>query len=113
VDSALSSPAVLTMHACPCSSGGRLDPVVSTRIEDLVRELQRVCPTCVLVTHSFSTVRRTADRVVFLHEGKIRWDGHVRDIDHCDNPYVVQFFSASLEGPMRFKDDALDLEEAI
>lgn len=84
-----------------------LDPVVSTRMEDLVRELQRVCPTCILVTHSFSTVRRTADRLVFLHDGKLRWDGSVADIDSCENPYVKQFFNASLDGPIRFKDDAL------
>jgi phospholipid/cholesterol/gamma-HCH transport system ATP-binding protein len=78
---------------------------VSTRMEDLVRELQRVCPTCILVTHCFSTVRRAADRLVFLHDGRIRWDGTVADIDSCQNPYVRQFFNASLDGPMRFMDD--------
>lgn len=90
-----------SLSQTPC---GRLDPVVSTRMEDLVRELQRVCRTCVVVTHSFSTVRRTVDRVVFLHEGKVRWDGPVSDIDRTDNPYVRQFFSASLNGPMEFQD---------
>jgi energy-coupling factor transporter ATP-binding protein EcfA2 len=47
-----------------------------------VCELQRVCPTSIVVTHQFSTVRRTVGRVVFLNEGKVRWDGNVSDIDH-------------------------------
>lgn len=72
-----------------------------------MRQLQEVCPTCVTVTHSFSTVRRTADRVVFLHDGKIRWDGAVSDIDSCTNPYVRQFFSASLDGPIQFQDELI------
>lgn len=73
-------------------------------MEDLVRELQRVCRTCIVVTHSFSTVRRTVDRVVFLHAGKVRWDGPVSDIDKTDNRYVRQFFSAALDGPMQVQD---------
>ena len=47
-----------------------LDPVASTVIEDLVRQLQCVeegCGTYVMVTHQESTIRRTADRVIFLY----------------------------------------------
>lgn len=84
-----------------------LDPIASTVIEDLVRFLQRCqggCDTYVMVTHQDSTIRRTADRIVFLYEGKIQWEGKVEDIDATDHPLVRQFFSASIDGPIRVID---------
>jgi phospholipid/cholesterol/gamma-HCH transport system ATP-binding protein len=84
-----------------------LDPIASTVIEDLVRDLQcteRGCGTYIMVSHQNSTIRRTADRVVFLYGGKIQWSGTVAEIDSTDNPLVRQFFSASIEGPIRVVD---------
>ncbi|NES84205.1 MAG: ATP-binding cassette domain-containing protein, partial [Moorea sp. SIO2B7] len=84
-----------------------LDPIASTVIEDLVRRLQNisgVCGTYVMVTHQDSTIRRTADRVVFLYGGKVQWQGSVEEIDSTDNPLVRQFFSASVDGPIRVID---------
>ncbi|VEP18390.1 Polyamine-transporting ATPase [Hyella patelloides LEGE 07179] len=81
-----------------------LDPIASTVIEDLVRELQctdRGCGTYVMVSHQDSTIRRTADRVIFLYGGKIQWTGSVEEIDTTDNPLVRQFFSASTKGPIK------------
>lgn len=81
-----------------------LDPIASTVIEDLVRNLQctkRACGTYIMVSHQDSTIRRTADRVVFLYGGKIQWQGTVEEIDTTNNPLVRQFFSASVEGPIR------------
>ncbi len=80
-----------------------LDPIASTVIEDLVRHLQRDtgnCDTYVMVTHQDSTIRRTADRVIFLFGGQVQWDGPVTEIDHTPNPLMRQFFSASIEGPI-------------
>ncbi len=84
-----------------------LDPIASTVIENLVRELQctdRGCGTYIMVTHQDSTIRRTADRVIFLYGGKIQWRGSVDEIDITDHPMVRQFFSASVEGPIRVID---------
>jgi phospholipid/cholesterol/gamma-HCH transport system ATP-binding protein len=84
-----------------------LDPIASTVIEDLVRDLQctdRGCGTYIMVSHQDSTIRRTADRIVFLYGGKIQWQGGLEDIDTTDNPLVRQFFSASIEGPIRVID---------
>ena len=58
-----------------------LDPVASTVVEDLVRSL-RVSHTAgsaqgqdsggiaayIVVTHQHSTIRRSVDRIIFLHE---------------------------------------------
>ncbi|MGD1712439.1 ABC transporter ATP-binding protein [Hydrocoleum sp. CS-953] len=81
-----------------------LDPIASTVIEDLVRHIQYVdggCSTYVMVTHQHSTIRRTADRIVFLYQGKVQWEGNADEIDTVDNPLVQQFFTGSVDGPIQ------------
>ncbi len=81
-----------------------LDPIASTVIEDLVRQLQGAgggCASYVMVTHQDSTIRRTADRIIMLYQGKVKWEGRVHEIDVTDNPLVRQFFSGSIEGPIQ------------
>lgn len=81
-----------------------LDPIASTVIEDLIRDLQAAkggCSTYVMVTHQDSTIRRTADRIVFLYQGKVQWQGNVAQIDRETNPLVKQFFSGSVSGPIQ------------
>lgn len=81
-----------------------LDPIASTVIEDLVRGLQSGeggCKSYVMVTHQDSTIRRTADRIIFLYQGKVQWQGTVKDIDTTDHPLIRQFFSGSVEGPIQ------------
>ncbi|EDX87056.1 ABC transporter, ATP-binding protein [Synechococcus sp. PCC 7335] len=79
-----------------------LDPIASTVIEDLIRELhyEQTCQSYLIVTHQESTIRRTADRVIFLHGGQVQWSGYVNEIDTTDNPFVRQFFSAQVQGPI-------------
>ncbi len=81
-----------------------LDPIASTVIEDLIRELQcadGVCNTYAIVTHQHSTIYRTADRIVFLYHGKVQWDGSVDEVDSTDDPLIRQFFSGSISGPIQ------------
>lgn len=80
-----------------------LDPISSTIVEDLMVSLRdRQCGSSfVVVTHQGSTIRRTADRVIFLYQGQIRWQGHVSEIDRTDNPYVRQFFAGASQGPIQ------------
>jgi phospholipid/cholesterol/gamma-HCH transport system ATP-binding protein len=80
-----------------------LDPIASTVIEDLIRSIQQSqgCSSYIIVTHQDSTIRRTADRVIFLHQGKIRWSGDITGVDSTDNPFIRQFFSGNVEGPIQ------------
>jgi phospholipid/cholesterol/gamma-HCH transport system ATP-binding protein len=80
-----------------------LDPIASTVIEDLIRDIQKSngCSSYIIVTHQDSTIRRTADRVIFLHRGQIQWSGPVTAVDETDNPFVRQFFSGKVEGPIQ------------
>jgi phospholipid/cholesterol/gamma-HCH transport system ATP-binding protein len=79
-----------------------LDPVACTRIEDLiVRTTALVEASSVVVSHVHSTIERTGERVALLYEGQFRWQGDLENYRHTDNPYVRQFRTASLQGPMQ------------
>ncbi|ACC80135.1 ABC transporter ATP-binding protein [Nostoc punctiforme] len=81
-----------------------LDPIASTVIEDLIRYLQclnGVCSTYAVVTHQDSTIRRTADRLIFLYEGRVQWQGTVSEIYNTENPLIKQFMSGSVQGPIQ------------
>lgn len=81
-----------------------LDPIASTVIEDLIRSLQRtqgVCSTYAIVTHQDSTIRRTTDRLIFLYQGRVQWQGTVSQIDSTDDPLIRQFISGSVQGPIQ------------
>ncbi|MBD2436476.1 ABC transporter ATP-binding protein [Nostoc sp. FACHB-110] len=81
-----------------------LDPIASTVIEDLIRSLQctqGVCSTYAIVTHQDSTIRRTADRLVFLYQGRVQWQGTVDELDSTDHPLIRQFMSGNVQGPIQ------------
>jgi phospholipid/cholesterol/gamma-HCH transport system ATP-binding protein len=80
-----------------------LDPIASTVIEDLIRQLQctqGVCGTYAIVTHQESTIRRTADRVIFLYQGKVQWQGSIDELENTEHPLIRQFLSGSVHGPI-------------
>jgi len=54
----------------------------------------------VVVTHQHSTIRRAVDRVIFLNDGIVVWEGSVKEFDTTDEPIVRQFASGSLQGPI-------------
>lgn len=84
-----------------------LDPVASTVVEDLMRSLHNAdgstgISSYIVVTHQHSTIRRAVDRIIFLHNGKVVWEGSVAEFDTTDEPIVRQFAEGSLEGPISY-----------
>lgn len=89
-----------------------LDPIASTVVEDLIRSVHikgrdaRDKPgkiaSYIVVTHQHSTIRRAVDRLLFLHEGKILWEGTTAEFDTTTNPIVRQFMEGSLKGPIKY-----------
>jgi phospholipid/cholesterol/gamma-HCH transport system ATP-binding protein len=79
-----------------------LDPIASTVIEDLICDLQinSGCNTYAIVTHQDSTIRRTSQRIVFLYQGQVRWQGNIEDLDTTADPYIRQFRSGQVNGPI-------------
>lgn len=70
-----------------------VDPLAARIICDLIRKLQRqLGVTSVVVTHDIAfCARRVADKVAFLHEGKVLFFGPMEDIYHSDDPLVKKF----------------------
>ncbi|RVX07391.1 Protein trigalactosyldiacylglycerol 3, chloroplastic [Vitis vinifera] len=89
-----------------------LDPIASTVVEDLIRSVhlkEEDAPgklgkiaSYVVVTHQHSTIRRAVDRLLFLYDGKIVWEGMTDEFTTSTNPIVQQFASGSLDGPIRY-----------
>ncbi|XWS57313.1 hypothetical protein CRYUN_Cryun09bG0163000 [Craigia yunnanensis] len=89
-----------------------LDPIASTVVEDLIRSVHTKgedalgnpgkIASYVVVTHQHSTIRRAVDRLLFLHEGKVVWQGMTDEFTTSTNPIVQQFASGSLDGPIRY-----------
>jgi phospholipid/cholesterol/gamma-HCH transport system ATP-binding protein len=79
-----------------------LDPIACTRVEDLiVRTTELAGASSVVVSHVHSSIERCAERVILLYEGRFRWSGSVEAFRESDDPYVSQFRSGSLRGPMQ------------
>ena len=98
-----------------------LDPVASTVVEDLIRSmhdpkfcegrpgnegyrLQEGCgvSSYVVVTHQHSTIRRSVDRIIFLNQGRVVWQGSAAEFETTEEPIVRQFREGSLDGPIAY-----------
>lgn len=80
-----------------------LDPIMADVINDLIVDCVRdLGATALSITHDMSSVRKIADYVAMIHEGKIIWTGPVADLDHSGNEYVDQFIHGRATGPVKF-----------
>jgi phospholipid/cholesterol/gamma-HCH transport system ATP-binding protein len=78
-----------------------LDPILSTIISELINErVDELGATVISIVSDLAVVRNIADSVVMLHEGRVVWSGPVGELDETDNPYVRQFVTQSIEGPI-------------
>jgi len=82
-----------------------LDPIASTRIEDLINKINdKANGSSIVVSHVLSTIERTSNKVLLLYGGKFRWAGSIDEFKNSTNPYVFQFKHGKLDGPMQPKD---------
>jgi ABC-type transporter Mla maintaining outer membrane lipid asymmetry ATPase subunit MlaF len=56
----------------------------------------------IVVTHQHSTIRRAVDRLIFLHEGRVVWEGSTAEFDVSTVPIVQQFREGTLAGPIAY-----------
>ena len=69
-----------------------LDPIASDSINHLIRRLQkRLQVTSVVVTHDMKTAYHTADRIAYLHEGRIYFHGLPQEMHTSPDPVVQDF----------------------
>jgi phospholipid/cholesterol/gamma-HCH transport system ATP-binding protein len=78
-----------------------LDPIMADVINNLIVEsVKQLGATALSITHDMSSVRKIADEVAMIHEGRIIWQGPIGSLDASGNPYVEQFIHGRSEGPM-------------
>ncbi len=79
-----------------------LDPITADVINDLiVRCVRQLGATALSITHDMASVRKIADEVAMLFDGKIIWKGPAGEIDRSGNAYVDQFVHGHAEGPIK------------
>jgi phospholipid/cholesterol/gamma-HCH transport system ATP-binding protein len=78
-----------------------LDPVRTALLCDLMRDVhQQLGGTYVVITHDLGTVRRTADYIAVLWQGKVVEAGPAQQIFDSPNPFVRQFLTGDTSGPL-------------
>lgn len=78
-----------------------LDPIMADVINDLIVTcVKKLGATALTITHDMASVRKIADYVAMIHQGKIIWTGPIKDLDNSGNPYVDQFIHGRAKGPI-------------
>ena len=71
-----------------------VDPIMSDHLGNLMLRLKRQLQlTSVVVTHDLDLMRKVADQVVFLFEGKAIYFGPVKDLDKSEHPHIKEFLA--------------------
>jgi phospholipid/cholesterol/gamma-HCH transport system ATP-binding protein len=79
-----------------------LDPIMADVINGLIVDcVKELGATALTITHDMASVRKIADRVAMIYEGRICWQGPIEWLDKSDNAYVDQFIHGRAEGPIK------------
>ncbi len=71
-----------------------VDPIMSDHLANLMLRLKRQLHlTSIVVTHDLELMRKVADRVVVLHDGKVIFFGPVGELEHSDHPHIQEFLA--------------------
>jgi phospholipid/cholesterol/gamma-HCH transport system ATP-binding protein len=71
-----------------------VDPIMSGHMASLMLRLKRQLKlTSVVVTHDLDLMRRVADRVVMLDDGKVTYFGPTADLEKSDDPHIQEFLA--------------------
>ncbi len=71
-----------------------VDPPMSEHMGDLIRRLKdQFRLTSVVVTHDLKLLRKVADSVVFLHEGRVIFFGSPEEMERSGDPHLGEFLA--------------------
>ena len=75
-----------------------LDPVTGDSIDHLIKHLAHdLGITNVIITHEIRSVFRIADRVVFMKDGQVYWEGPPAELKASKDPVLVNFIEGRAE----------------
>jgi phospholipid/cholesterol/gamma-HCH transport system ATP-binding protein len=71
-----------------------VDPIMSDQLANLMLRLKHQLKlTSIVVTHDLELMRRVADRVVFLFEGRAIYFGPTDELEQSDHPHIREFLA--------------------
>ncbi len=71
-----------------------LDPPRARQIEEVIMEVNQASgATAVVVTHDMDSVRKLADHVWMLHEGRVIFSGNYKELAASPDPHVKEFIT--------------------
>ncbi len=69
-----------------------VDPIMSDHMANLMRRLkEQLKLTSIVVTHDLDLMRKVADRVVVLDEGRVIYFGATADLEKSEHPHIKEF----------------------
>jgi phospholipid/cholesterol/gamma-HCH transport system ATP-binding protein len=71
-----------------------VDPIMSDHLGNLMLRLkEQLKLTSIVVTHDLDLMRKVADKVVFLFEGRVIYFGLTGDLEKSDHPHIQEFLA--------------------
>ncbi len=71
-----------------------LDPIMSDSIDELIKDLSdKLNVTSIVVTHDMFSVKKVADKIAMIHEGKIYYTGTPDEIHNSDDKIIQEFIN--------------------
>lgn len=71
-----------------------VDPLMAHLLGNLIERLkQQLHLTSIVVTHDMRFAKKLADRVVFLHDGDVRFFGTMEEMERSDDPILQEFLT--------------------
>ena len=78
-----------------------LDPVTSSKIYNLIRDLQtQHRATSIVISTDIDGIRQVSDRVAMLHKGELCFEGTTEELYATRDPLVYQFIRGEMTGPL-------------
>jgi phospholipid/cholesterol/gamma-HCH transport system ATP-binding protein len=75
-----------------------LDPVTTETVVDVIlRGQQTLHATALMITNNLAVAFSLADRIAFLHDGRILLEGTAAELRQSEQPEIVNFFHAWLD----------------
>lgn len=100
--------AIVDRPACVCydEPHAGLDPITADSIDRLIKCLQHDHGiTNIVITHELRSVFRIADRIVFMKDGEVYWQGNPEEMKASQDPILTQFISGIDSSGKKWKND--------
>lgn len=70
-----------------------LDPITSNEISELINETKnKFHNSSIIITHDINCVKKVADRIAMIKDGKVYKEGALEEFVTNDDPYIQSFF---------------------